>query len=96
MRNSEELRSQSLDPTALIRTGVICGLQQLLEFGYFHADPHPGNLFVLDDGRLGLIDFGQVKQISVRSQRTLGKVMMALADRTSDTDPAELAGARRN
>ena len=63
----------------------------ILESGFFHADPHPGNLFVLDDGRLGLIDFGQVKQISVRSQRTLGKVMMALADRTSDTDPAELA-----
>ena len=47
MRDSDELRSQRLDPTALIRTGVICGLQQLLEFGYFHADPHPGNLFAL-------------------------------------------------
>ena len=47
MRDSEELRSKRLDPTALIRTGVICGLQQLLEFGYFHADPHPGNLFAL-------------------------------------------------
>jgi len=62
----------------------------ILGSGFFHADPHPGNIFVLDDGRIGLIDFGQVKQISGRARATLSKIMVALADRVSDTAPAEL------
>jgi len=37
----------------------------ILGTGFFHADPHPGNVFVLDDGRIGLIDFGQVKQVRI-------------------------------
>jgi len=45
------------------------------------VDPHPGNIFVLDDGRIGLIDFGQVKQISGRNRETLAKVMIALDER---------------
>jgi len=53
----------------------------ILEGGFFHADPHPGNIFVLDDGRVGLIDFGQVKQIGARASTTLAKVMVALAAR---------------
>ena len=54
------------------------------------ADPHPGNIFVLDDGRIGLIDFGQVKQIGGRARETLAKVMLALDGRASDDDPADL------
>ncbi len=62
----------------------------ILETGFFHADPHPGNIFVLEDGRIGLIDFGQVKQISGRERETLSKVMIALDDRVSDENPADL------
>ena len=62
----------------------------ILGTGFFHADPHPGNIFVLDDGRVGLIDFGQVKQIGSRSSQTLSKIMLALHERTSDTDPKQL------
>ena len=54
----------------------------IFKSGFFHADPHPGNLLLLDDGRVGLIDFGQVKQISGKNRATLGKVMLALATRT--------------
>ena len=36
----------------------------ILESGFFHADAHAGNIFVLDDGRIGLIDFSQVKQVN--------------------------------
>mmetsp|Transcript_7549 Transcript_7549/g.16460 ORF Transcript_7549/g.16460 Transcript_7549/m.16460 type:complete len:617 (-) Transcript_7549:71-1921(-) len=62
----------------------------ILETGFFHADPHPGNIFVLDDGRIGLIDFGQVKQIGGRARETLSKVMIALDERESDTNPPDL------
>jgi aarF domain-containing kinase len=50
----------------------------ILETGFFHADPHPGNIFCLRDGRIGLIDYGQVKQINGRNRETLCKVMIAL------------------
>ena len=53
-------------------------------------DPHPGNIFVLENGSIGLIDFGQVKQISGRNRETLAKVMVALADRKSDDDVDDL------
>jgi aarF domain-containing kinase len=62
----------------------------ILGTGFFHADPHPGNIFVMDDGRVGLIDFGQVKQIGSRQSQTLSKIMLALHGRTSDTDPKQL------
>ena len=76
MRDSTELQALRLDPAALIRTGVICGLQQLLEFGYFHADPHPGNLFALpgrtgDLGHVGYVDFGMMDSISDSDRLTL-------------------------
>jgi aarF domain-containing kinase len=64
--------------------------RSILESGFFHADPHPGNIFVLKDGSIGLIDFGQVKQISGRAKNTLAKVMVALDDRESDTNPPDL------
>ncbi len=54
------------------------------------CSPHPGNIFVLKDGSIGLIDFGQVKQISGRARETLAKVMIALDDRESDTNPDDL------
>ena len=45
----------------LIPVGVECFLIQLLDTGFFHADPHPGNLLVTRDGRLALIDFGKTR-----------------------------------
>jgi aarF domain-containing kinase len=56
----------------------------------FSLDPHPGNVFVLENGDIGLIDFGQVKQISGRNRETLAKVMIALADRVGDDRPEDL------
>ncbi|KAJ8609191.1 hypothetical protein CTAYLR_008427 [Chrysophaeum taylorii] len=57
--------------------------------GFFHADPHPGNLLVTETGELALIDYGQVKQISGKERATLGAIMIALANRTkSDQHPS--------
>ena len=86
MRDSEELQALRLDPAALIRTGVICGLQQLLEFGYFHADPHPGNLFALqgrsgDLGHVGYVDFGMMDSISDSDRLTLTGAVVHLINR---------------
>jgi len=86
LRDRQELRAQRLDPTALIRTGVISGLQQLLEFGYFHADPHPGNLFALsgrsgDLGHVAYVDFGMMDSISDADRLTLTGAVVHLINR---------------
>ena len=49
----------------------------------------------MEDGAIGLIDFGQVKQISGRERLTLAKVMVALAERESDDNPEDLATISR-
>ncbi len=61
----------SLDPDAVIKIGVTSGLRQLLEFGFFHADPHPGNLFAMADGRMAYIDFGMMDQLDQSTKETL-------------------------
>lgn len=51
-------QSQADDVGTLVNIGVICYLKQLLDTGFFHADPHPGNLIRTPDGRLAILDFG--------------------------------------
>lgn len=52
--------------------------------GEFNGDPHPGNFMLLDDGRLGLVDYGQVKRMSVEDRIQYAKIILALSrnDRT--------------
>lgn len=45
-----------------------------------HADPHPGNILLTPEGRLGLIDYGQIKLLGPTQRRTLAKLIIALAD----------------
>ena len=54
----------SIEVQDFIQTGVVSGMRQLLEFGLFHGDPHPGNIFALEDGRIAYVDFGNVAQLS--------------------------------
>lgn len=86
MANRRELDAHHLDPAALIRTGVISGLRQLLEFGYFHADPHPGNLFALPGvtngmGHMAYVDFGMMDALSERDRLTLTGAVVHLINR---------------
>ncbi|GAB4142533.1 MAG: AarF/ABC1/UbiB kinase family protein [Cyanobacteria bacterium J069] len=65
------LCAMSLKPDTIIKVGVTSGLRQLLEFGFFHADPHPGNLFAMADGRMAYIDFGMMDQLDQGTKETL-------------------------
>ncbi|MEM9905334.1 MAG: AarF/ABC1/UbiB kinase family protein [Cyanobacteria bacterium P01_D01_bin.44] len=67
----DRVRQAGLDTDTLIEIGVTAGLRQLLEFGFFHADPHPGNLFALPDGRMAYIDFGMMDQLDQSMKETL-------------------------
>src|SRR5687767_13636060 len=59
----EGLKSKSVAPEKVNRLLIRTYLKQLLEDGFFHADPHPGNLLVMADGRLAFFDFGMVGRI---------------------------------
>jgi predicted unusual protein kinase regulating ubiquinone biosynthesis (AarF/ABC1/UbiB family) len=60
----EGLRARRISPVKVNRLLVRCYLKQLLEDGFFHADPHPGNLLVMDSGHLAFFDFGMVGRIT--------------------------------
>ena len=62
---------ETLDVDEFIRVGVVSGLRQLLEFGLFHGDPHPGNIFAMRDGRIAYVDFGNVAQLTQRNKEVL-------------------------
>lgn len=55
-------------------------LQQILSDGFFHADPHPGNVFLTDDGRLALIDLGMVSRVSPQLQECLVRLLLAVSE----------------
>lgn len=67
----ERIREAGLDRDSLVRIGVMAGLRQLLEFGFFHADPHPGNLFATYDGKMAYIDFGMMDQLDLKTKEQL-------------------------
>ncbi|XP_030923866.1 uncharacterized protein LOC115950767 [Quercus lobata] len=57
-------QSKESDVGELVNVGVICYLKQLLDTGFFHADPHPGNLIRTPDGKLAILDFGLVTKLT--------------------------------
>ena len=64
----EALRARRISPVKVNRLLVRTYLKQLLEDGFFHADPHPGNLLVMDSGHLAVFDFGMVGRIDAKLQ----------------------------
>ncbi|MFN3927590.1 MAG: ABC1 kinase family protein [Pseudanabaenaceae cyanobacterium] len=77
----EKIKAAGLSTDDLVRTGVMAGLRQLLEFGFFHADPHPGNLFATYDGRMAYIDFGMMDQLSLETKEQLVDAVVYLINR---------------
>lgn len=62
------LRANGISPVKVNRLLIRTYLKQLLEDGFFHADPHPGNLLVMDSGHLAFFDFGMVGRITPQLQ----------------------------
>ena len=81
LTNLEAVRSIGMDPDDMVQVGVNCSLQQLLEHGFFHADPHPGNLLALADGRLAYLDFGMMSEVSRESRTGLIQAVVHLVNR---------------
>ncbi|XP_011079672.1 uncharacterized protein LOC105163105 [Sesamum indicum] len=77
------LAEASLNRKQLIDEGLYCSLRQLLEVGFFHADPHPGNLVATEDGSLAYFDFGMMGDIPRHYRVGLIRVLVHFVNRDS-------------
>lgn len=84
LTDTTSIRASGLDPEEIIKIGVTSGLQQLLEHGFFHADPHPGNLFAMPDGRMAYIDFGMMDQLEESNKENLVDAIVHLVNKEYD------------
>ena len=75
----EEIRSAGGDVSRLVRIGVDAYLRMVFELRRFHSDPHPGNLFALEGGTLGFVDFGRVSTLSERAMDRTADCLFAMA-----------------
>ena len=82
-----------IDPAAVAEIGAASYLKQLVRFGFFHADPHPGNLAVAADGALIYYDFGMMGLLSDGLRRRLGSMVAAAAARDSASLVDEMQAA---
>ncbi len=74
----DKLHAQGLDPKLLAARGADTVLRMVLEHGYFHADPHPGNVLFLPDNRIGMIDFGMIGMLTNPRRNQLIDLLHAL------------------
>ncbi|MEY2984066.1 MAG: hypothetical protein RLZZ568_683 [Cyanobacteriota bacterium] len=81
LTDTDKIRAAGIDPNTIIKIGVTSGLRQLLEHGFFHADPHPGNLFATLDGRMAYIDFGMMDQLESGTKETIASSIVQLINK---------------
>ena len=93
INDREALIQAGIDPAAVAEKGAASYLQQLVRFGFFHADPHPGNLAVARDGALIYYDFGMVGSLSQRLRSRLGRMVTSAAARDAAGLVSELQAA---
>ncbi len=91
--NRQALLEAGIEPAAVAEKGAASYLQQLVRFGFFHADPHPGNLAVGSDGALIYYDFGMMGQLSGRLRSRLGRMVSLAAARDAGGLVGELQAA---
>lgn len=82
-----QLKSWGLDPLKIVENGMDIYLTMIFEHGFFHADPHPGNVLVRRDGVICLIDFGMVGQLMNQDKQAFAGVFIAMAQQ----DPKSMA-----
>jgi len=89
----KKLETKGIDLPKIAEIGAISYLKQLVNYGFFHADPHPGNLAVSNTGKLIFYDFGMMGNISNNLQTSLGAMVKAAALRDASSLVSQLQQA---
>jgi len=82
--DKEALKALGVDLQKLVQTGLRVTLRSIFEFGFFHADPHPGNFFVTKDNKIALLDFGMMGSIDQKRIDELLTYLVALVGKDVD------------
>lgn len=75
----DQLRKWGIDPKVVVERGMDIYLTMIFEFGYFHGDPHPGNILVREDGVIILLDFGMIGQLMKKDKYAFAGIFISMA-----------------
>lgn len=78
------IEGMGLDRKELAKNGVDAYFKMVLEDGFFHADPHPGNIFAMPEGQIGFMDFGIVGRVTDEMKETMANTFLALMNKDFD------------
>ena len=84
MDQVETIRAHGIDPKEVALIGLRSFSRQLMDFGLFHADPHPGNTIVMYDGRVSLVDFGIMGYLDEESMMQIANIFLGYAEHDYD------------
>ena len=90
----DKIVEMGVDPKNIALIGLRSLSRQLFEFGFFHADPHPGNTIVMPDGRVGLVDFGIVGYLDDEIREHIALLFVGYAEHDYELVMEALTGAR--
>ena len=79
--DTEQMRKVGLDTRIIADTGAELFFQQLFEHGFYHADPHPGNMLILENNRICYLDFGMTGRITPSDRELLGNIFISIAQK---------------
>lgn len=84
VNNLDAIEAAGIERKQVAANSVRLMLEEMFVHGFFHADPHPGNLHVLADGRIGMLDFGMVGRLAGPLQESLTRMFLALSKGDSE------------
>lgn len=84
LSHKNALNQEGINSEAVLRTGLRCYLKMVFSDGLFHGDLHAGNMFVLPNNKIGLIDFGVVGRLNKKTQSAIANMLVALAGEDYD------------
>ena len=84
MDQVDAIRSHGIDPKEVALIGLRSFSRQLMDFGLFHADPHPGNTIVMYDGRVSLVDFGIMGYLDEETMMQIANIFLGYAEHDYD------------
>ncbi|MDI3297984.1 MAG: AarF/UbiB family protein [Bacillota bacterium] len=82
--DAEAMRAAGIEPRRVALRLVRATMRQILDHGFFHADPHPGNLFVTPEGALLYLDFGMMGEVRPQDREAVARLLLALLTRDAE------------
>ncbi|MAO56758.1 MAG: 2-polyprenylphenol 6-hydroxylase [Rhodospirillaceae bacterium] len=81
INDRDAIIAAGIEPRTVVENAARAFFNQVFRDGFFHADLHPGNLFVMEDGAIGAVDFGIMGRVDQRTRRTLGEMLLGFLTR---------------